>query len=317
MDESGTPEISSNTSHYVLVGLSVPIEKWKNCDVGIGQIRRKYGLERSELHTGWILRSYIEQSRVSNFASMNYFERRQAVEKLRNLELLQLQKSKNHKRYRQTKKTYKHTNAYIHLTRSDRTSLVEEVAKCVSGWGFVRLFAECIDKINYPAINAARSPTAQRDVDEQALEQIVNRFEAYLSIITTSMASRNYGLLIHDNNDTVAKKHTQLVQKFHRRGTSWTNLTHLVETPLFVNSELTSMVQLADLCGYALRRYLENKEDKLFDIVFKRADRKDEKVVGVRHFTAAGCKRKICAAHGSNFRETIQMPLVVNPPEEI
>jgi hypothetical protein len=74
-----------------------------------------------------------------------------------------------------------------------------------------------------------------------------------------------------------------------------------VETPLFVNSQLTSMVQLDDLCGYALRRYLENKEEKLFDIIFQRADRKDNKVVGVRHFTVPGCKCKICITHGANL----------------
>jgi hypothetical protein len=297
MDESGTPEISSNTSHYILVGLSVPIERWKACDAGIGIIRRKYGLEYSEIHTGWMLRSYIEQAKIGNFDSMDFLERRQNVQKLRALELLRLQKSGKHKAYKQARKNYKHTDAYIHLTLNQRRSLLEEVAICIAGWGFVRLFAECIDKINYPILNSARSPAAQRNPDEQALEQIVNRVESYLSIISAATKDHKFGLLIHDNNDTVAKKHTELMQKFHRRGTSWTNLTHLVETPLFVNSQLTGMVQLADLCSYALRRYLENNEEKLFDIIFKRADRKANVVVGVRHFTALGCKCKICAAH--------------------
>jgi hypothetical protein len=56
------------------------------------------------------------------------------------------------------------------------------------------------------------------------------------------------------------------------------------------------MVQIADLCSYALRRYLENNEDFLFDLIFQRADRKDGRVVGVRHFTPHGCKCKICAS---------------------
>ncbi len=34
------------------------------------------------------------------------------------------------------------------------------------------------------------------------------------------------------------------------------------------------MVQIADLCSYALRRYLENEESTLFDLVFERADRR-------------------------------------------
>jgi Protein of unknown function (DUF3800) len=108
-----------------------------------------------------------------------------------------------------------------------------------------------------------------------------------------------HGLLIHDNNETVAKKHTQLMIKFHDRGTLWTDVTHIMETPLFVNSELTSMVQMADLCSYALRRYVENQEETLFDLIFQRADRKpDGKVVGVRHFSPIGCNCKICIARG-------------------
>jgi hypothetical protein len=57
------------------------------------------------------------------------------------------------------------------------------------------------------------------------------------------------------------------------------------------------MVQLADVCAYALRRYLENKEERLFDHIFKRADRKEGVVVGVRHFTITSCSCKICTSH--------------------
>ena len=57
------------------------------------------------------------------------------------------------------------------------------------------------------------------------------------------------------------------------------------------------MIQLSDVCAYALRRYLENNEEPLFNEVFKRADRKDNIVVGVRHFTDENCPCKICAGH--------------------
>ncbi len=66
---------------------------------------------------------------------------------------------------------------------------------------------------------------------------------------------------------------------------------------LFVDSELTSMVQIPDLCAYAIRRYLENNEEELFDLIMQRADRKDEVLVGVRHFTERSCSCKICAKH--------------------
>ena len=65
---------------------------------------------------------------------------------------------------------------------------------------------------------------------------------------------------------------------------------------LFVDSQLTSLVQISDLCSYALRRYLENGEEELFDLIFQRADRKDNVVVGVRHFSEIDCACKICDA---------------------
>jgi hypothetical protein len=57
------------------------------------------------------------------------------------------------------------------------------------------------------------------------------------------------------------------------------------------------MVQVSDLCAYALRRYLENGEGELFDLVFKRADRKGGIAVGIRHFADLACGCKICDAH--------------------
>jgi len=102
------------------------------------------------------------------------------------------------------------------------------------------------------------------------------------------------GMLIHDNNQTVAKKLTDIMIRFHDAGTLWTKVKNIIETPLFVDSKLTAMVQIADLCSYAFRRYLGNGEKTLFSNVYNRADRKDGRVVGVRHFSEKTCPCLIC-----------------------
>ena len=103
---------------------------------------------------------------------------------------------------------------------------------------------------------------------------------------------------MHDNNPTVARKHTELMRNFHAQGTLWTRIERIIETPLFVDSKLTRMVQIADLCSYALRRYVENnREADLFRPVFSRADRIRNTAVGVRHYTAPACACEICQAH--------------------
>jgi hypothetical protein len=273
-----------------LAGISVPIWHWRRYNQDIENIKKKYDLAKTEIHVAWILRPYLEQRRIPDFDNLDYNQRRYQVNSQRTAELLELQKDKNPKHYKQTRKNYKLTEPYIHLTYNDRKNLVKELATCVANWGSARLFAECLDKIHFDPVRAAGVT-----IDEQCFEQLVSRFEQYLQIISRS-TTQAYGILIHDNNPTVAQKHTNLMKKFHQRGTLWTQVENIIETPLFVDSQLTSMVQIADLCSYALRRYLENGEEELFDLVFQRADRKENRVVGVRHFTNSSCECKICSS---------------------
>ncbi|HEV3113754.1 MAG TPA: DUF3800 domain-containing protein [Candidatus Binataceae bacterium] len=291
VDESSTVDIPDNSSHFVLAGLSVPIWQWRNADRQINSILTRYGLGGKEIHTAWLLRPYLEQFRIAEFEKLGWAARRTAVERERNAYLLSLQKAHQNKTYKQAKKNYHHTADYTHLTMTERKTLLRDVAECVSGWGFARLFAECIDKLHFDSSKTGRT------VGEQALEQIVSRFEQYLKRSDLDLGQRNFGLLVHDNNPTVAHKHTELMRHFHAQGTLWTSIERFIETPLFVDSALTSMVQIADLCSYALRRYIENGETNLFNPLFIRADRIGNTVVGVRHFTTASCTCEICQAH--------------------
>lgn len=289
IDESGTPEVPGTSSHYVLAGIAIPIWHWRDCEREIGAIKQRFSLDGSEIHTAWLLRSYQEQSLVPKFDSLGYDARRLEVTRLRNKRLLEAQKIGG-KKYRQLKKNFAQTNAYIHLTRDERREFVRAVACCVRDWGFARLFAESIDKLHHDSNKHGRT------IEAQGFEQVVSRFEHFLRA-TERPGARNYGLLIHDNNETVAHKHTQMMLDFHRRGTLWTRISSIIETPLFVDSRLTSMVQIADLCSYALRRYHENGETDLFDPVFQRGDRRNHAVVGIRHFSATTCSCTVCELH--------------------
>jgi hypothetical protein len=291
IDESGTPEVPGNTSHFVLAGLAIPIDKWKSCDMDISAIKKKYYLQGVEIHTGWMLREYPEQTKITNFEQLNKEQRIYEVDKIRNIKLLNLQRHGKPSQYKQTKKNFSKTKPYIHLTYVDRKQCILDITKRVSRWNFARLFAECIDKIHFDPVRVGHN------VATQGFEQVVSRFEQYLQIQCKATGNRFLGLVIHDNNETVSKKHTELMKEFHRSGTFWTTITQIIETPLFVDSQLTSMVQIADVCSYALRRYLENQEDELFSWIFQRADRKDRVVVGIRHFTGPECNCKICSYH--------------------
>jgi Protein of unknown function (DUF3800) len=296
IDESGTSQIPGNTSHFVLAGLSLPISYWRGADRDISHVLDKYGLENEEFHTAWIMRKYLEQTKITDFERLDWKARRSAVQQSRTRELLRLQ-AVGKMPYQQAKKNYAQTQAYIHLTHAERVAAIRDVADTVGSWGYARLFAECIDKVHFDPNRAKLS------VDEQAFEQVVSRFQQYLSHTATTvspdstMVIRDYGVLIHDNNESVAKRHTQLMRQFHNLGTLWTTIDNIIETPLFVDSSLTRMVQMADLCAYCLRRYCERKETDLFWRIFQRADRFGGKTVGVRHFAGSTCHCEICEAH--------------------
>lgn len=65
------------------------------------------------------------------------------------------------------------------------------------------------------------------------------------------------------------------------------------------NSQLTSMVQIADLCTYATRRFFEKGDAPLFDKIYPRFDRNRGVLVGLRHYTGAQvCTCRVCLDHG-------------------
>src|SRR3990172_1514619 len=75
IDESGTTDLPGNTSHFVLAGLSIPVQKWKTCDQDIEAIKQKYALAGQEIHVAWLMRKYIEQSKIPNFSALDHKNR--------------------------------------------------------------------------------------------------------------------------------------------------------------------------------------------------------------------------------------------------
>lgn len=290
LDESGTPEVPGTSSHFVLVGLSMPIAFWREADGAITNLLKVYGLEDAEIHTAWLMRPYLEQSKIPNFASLPWQDRRREVGRLRNAELLRLQRAGG-KPLSRTKKFFKATESYIHLSLNERTKVVQDIAKLIASWTDCRIFSEAINKLHFDPVRTGKS------VGEQAFEQVISRFHHYLNALPDVRISENYGILVHDNNQTVAKKHTELMRRFHASGTLYTQISKIIETPLFVDSGLTRMVQMADLCSYAIRRFTENAETDLFMRIFPRFDISNGKAVSVRHFAGRSCQCTICDAH--------------------
>lgn len=308
VDESGVPEIPGNSTHFVLAGIAIPIERWREADAAISVIMNKYGLAGAELHAAWLLRKYLEQSKIDGFESMDWDQRRAQVERSRVAEVHRVRKLGIAKRNAQLKKVYKHTSPYIHLTLQERLQLAAEIAATVAGWEWARLFASCIDKSYF--LTQSRADQVNQSAFTRILflfAQFLQDVEGFKSIEKESeIVSTEYGLIIHDNNPTVAEKHTQLMRNI--RVSEKTRITEfldrIIETPLFVDSSLTRMVQVADLWGYALRRYVENGEQELFSVLnatFQSDGSKFKRVLfrkSLHHLSEPSCACAICKPEG-------------------
>jgi hypothetical protein len=290
LDESGVQE-NTGTSHFVLVGLAILADHWKRYEVQIAQRKRQSGLEDAEIHSAWMARRYIEQEQIPGFAGLPWEERRRLAQIKRDEYLIRLSARGTTKQLKAAKLNHRKTRAYIHLTLAERMQLLCELASIIGNWQDARLFAEVTDKPHLYSIPHQYTPF------EFCFTELVQRFEYFLRHRGKAVNANLYGLLIQDNNPTIAHRLTAMMRRFHSQGTRWAQIDHIIETPLFVDSHLTSMVQMADLCGYAIRRFFENNETDLFNRVYSRFDRVNASVVGIRHFTGQGCSCKVCHDH--------------------
>lgn len=288
IDESGNPELSGPSDFYVLAAIGIPIERWSTCDRAINQLKCSTGIPDAEIHTAWMLRPYKEQEDIPGFEMLSFAERRALVEERRRELVEKAKQDGNSSQLKQLKKNFKNTEPYIHLSYFERKRFIADLAGMVKRWRFARLFAEIIDKRDY------RPPKPGVLPQGQAFERIVTRIEKYLDHISTEQA-KEYGLLIHDQCESVSASHTANMKRYYRTGTFRSSIRHIIETPLFVDSNLTGMVQIADLCAYAIRRYYEAQEDTLFDVIRTRADMIGSTVVGLNHYTSGRfCSCKVC-----------------------
>ena len=287
LDESGNPEINGPSGSYVLAAVGLPIDRWTTCDKAINQLKASHYLGSTEIHTAWMLRSYNEQLAIPSFDKLDITQRRAAVLRIREQKIELYKKHKSPQALKSLKKIYKNTDAYIHLTFEERKRFINELATKIKSWTFLRLFGEVIDKNNYHPPKPGTTPQAQ------AFERIVSRIEKYLSHI--SLETKEYGLLIHDECESVAAAHVSKMKQYHIRGTFRSRVDHIIETPLFVSSSHTNMVQIADLCAYILRRYYDSGDQPLYDTIKTRIDKLGSEIVGLNHYTNnKACTCEIC-----------------------
>lgn len=304
-DASGTAELQDNSKHYVLLGVCMHEGSWFGLNRRIQSLKARYCPpgETFELHAKQFACDIKEQDAIPHFAEMSWTERRGHVTQYRQARIQGAPDSKERARL---DKKYRLTEPFIHLTRAERSQLLEDALDLVGGHEGIRLFCEAICKA-HPGVQSG-----ELEPVKQAFEQVVSRFDAYLQmrhrwkLEEAPDAPPDNGLLLFDQDYASEATLAQQFQGFRRRGHSWGQLRHVIEIPFFASSEDLPGLQLADICSYAVRRYLDrdavvdSHEERNFQRIFHRFDQDGRgRLHGLRHFIQAGsCSCLICQQRG-------------------
>jgi len=132
-------------------------------------------------------------------------------------------------------------------------------------------FACAIHKPSYP----------NRDPVELAFEDLCSRFDMYLQRLRGT-GDRQRGILILDESahETTLQK---MAREFRTLGTRWGIIRNMAETPLFVGSTASRLVQLADHVAYAVFRRYNACDTKYLDVIASKFDSANGIVHGLAH----------------------------------
>ena len=167
------------------------------------------------------------------------------------------------------------------LTDDELDRLVETFYRQL-GQQYMRVFSVVIEKAKL------RDFMDSDKLTKKAYELLLERIEMYLFCIHP----KHNGICIVDNttrqlNRSLAMKHSY----FQARGTSSEcKLRHIVEEPLFVESELCNGVQLADLCAYNIFHAFKYKKldypyfQRILPYIFTNLQTGDDKLEGLKIF---------------------------------
>jgi hypothetical protein len=159
------------------------------------------------------------------------------------------------------------------LYQDDARGVIKSVLHIVrSSYASACCFACAIDK---------GSLRPDQDCVSLAFEDLCQRFDFFLAR-KGRQGDRQRGLLILDRS-TEETSLQRLSREFRRVGTQWGVVRNLADTPMFVDSRASRLVQIADHVAYAVFRRYNAGDAQYFDIIAPRFDESDGVIHGLAH----------------------------------
>lgn len=170
------------------------------------------------------------------------------------------------------------------LSADDARGVLKSVLRvAASSYDTTRLFACAIHKKSF----LSADPVAL------AFEDLAQRFDYFLSR-RRQLGDQQRGLIILDKTSRETSLQ-QLSREFRKTGTRWGSLKNIADTPFFVDSRASRLVQLADHVAYSVFRRYNTGDAQYMDIIAGRFDEADGVYHGLSHKHG---DRMNCTCHG-------------------
>lgn len=139
--------------------------------------------------------------------------------------------------------------------KKEREQAILDALHLVKSHPSNRVFASVIKK-------SAVSPLDPVNV---AFEQLASRFDYYLRRLH-KVDNPQRGLVIFDKS-TYETTLQALATDFRTEGHTWDKIRNFAEVPLFLDSQASRLIQLADLIDFAIFRHFESSDDRFYSVV--------------------------------------------------
>ncbi len=158
------------------------------------------------------------------------------------------------------------------LTQEEARGTIKSVLSVLAdAYESARAFACVVHKASYP----------NQDPLEIAFEDLCSRFDQYLLRLRNSGdAQRGLVILDRSAHETTLQ---QMSVGFRTLGTSWGVIRNLADTPLFVDSRASRVIQLADHVAYAVFRRYQAGDTQYLDRIASKFYSVDGVVHGLAH----------------------------------
>jgi hypothetical protein len=160
------------------------------------------------------------------------------------------------------------------MDRKDREALLmrayEKIAATADN---VSIFAVVMEKASFTAL----------DPVQKTCEELAGHFDAFLEYLEARPgAQKERGLMVFDESNHEKTLHA-LIEQYRNTGASFGRVRRLAEIPMFTDSRLTRMLQIADLVAYAVFRRYEHGDSKYLDIILHKFHQTGGKIHSLMH----------------------------------